>query len=207
MTVPIRIAEDTRDKINSICEKTGRTQAIIVGYFVDLNETYDLLDPDWKTRIAQDEFKDLFDNHVEAERRALDLQTHRAMLKTKTDLLKEYVKTLPVEERRTFLETVLGDMKDQNFLDNVVNYQLFIIDGKRRACQPGPDGKPVLKGIDPSLIIPCEKGYHILEAWCECDSWRSCPMRSKEYEQWLIEHGSESDRNRYLEDQSRRRLR
>lgn len=205
MSVPIRIAPDTRDKLNKLCERTGKTQPIIVGLLVDLTDKIDFFDPEWRTNIAQEEFKDIFDRQYENERRALDLQTHRAMLKTKTDLLKEYVRALPREDRVAFLESVLGDMKDQNFLDNVVNYQLYLVDGKRRACQPGPDGKPVLTGINPSLIIPCAKGYHILGQFCECDSWRSCPVRSKEYEEWLIEHGSESDRRRYLEDQSRRR--
>jgi hypothetical protein len=204
MSVNIRIAPDVRDKINSVCEVRNETQSIVVGYLVDLNEQYDFFDPEWRERIAQDEFKDIFDKQFEEERRALDKQTHRAMLKLKTDLLKEYVRALGREERRAFLESVLGDLESANFLDEVVNYQLFIVDGKRRACQPDSEGKPVIKGIDSSLIAPCEKGFHILGQFCDCDLWRDCPLRLKEYQEWLVEHGSESDRRKFLDDQSRR---
>lgn len=202
-TVTIRVNIDTRDKINEHAEKTNMSQPIIVGYLVDLLDQHDLFDPDWRNIIAQEAFSEVLDKQYEDERRQLSLATHKQMLKTKADLLKEYVRALDREERKTFLESVLGDLKSENFLDEIVNYQLFMIDGKKRACQPDKEGKPVITGVDSSLISVCERGFHVMGAWCDCDIWRRCPMRSKEYEAWLVEHGSEADRNRYIEDQSR----
>lgn len=203
MTVNIRVELDTREKINTFCQSAQMSQGVMVGYLVDLNEKHDFFDKGWRDKIAEEAFRETLDKRYEEERQRLTLQTHRQMLKTKGDLLKLYVLSMPKDERKIFLERVLGDLKSDNLLDVVVNYQLFMVDGERRACQPGPEGKPVITGVDPSRIVSCERGFHILEAWCKCDVWRRCPLRLKEYETWLVEHGSESERNRYLEDRNR----
>lgn len=201
--VPVKVEKETRSLINKVGQKQNMTQAVVVGHVFDLNEKHDFFDGDWRLKIAEAEFSEVLDKRHDEERKALNIQTHRQMLKTKSDLLVLYVKALDKDSRRAFLEGVLGDLKSQNFLDNVVNYQLFVIDGKNRACQPDAQGKPILTGVDPSLIVSCEKGFHVLEAWCQCEIWRRCPIRQKEYESYLVEHGSEADRRKYLEDKNR----
>lgn len=200
--VTVRVETDTRDKINALAKKLNMSQTVIVGYLVDLNEKHDFFQKDWLERITEEKFSETLDKRYNEERRALNIATHKTVLSTKKSLILEYVRTLEKKEKKAYLESVLTGIKDpeKNFLDTVVNYQLFMIDGNMRGCQPDSSGNPIIPGIDPENIVSCQRGYHILGQWCDCKIWRECPLRSKEYEEWLMVHGSDSEKNRYLEE-------
>jgi len=197
----VKVESDTRDKLRELSEKLNMAQGVIVGYLIDLNEKYDFFQENWLDKITEEKYSETLDRRYDEERRALNIATHKTVLSTKKSLVIEYVRALTREEKKAFLESVLTGISDpkQNFLDTVVNYQLFMVDGKMRGCQPDPTGKPIIPGIDSQNIVACQRGYHVLGQFCECTIWRECPLRSKEYEEWLMEHGSETERNRYLD--------
>lgn len=204
MSTSIKVKTETRDRINLVAQRLNMTVDVILGFLLDQNDKYNFVDSTWLDRAVAERYSNILDSQDSEMRKKLEIDRHRTILKIKSDALKMYVLTLQGVERKSFLEKLLGNPNDANFLEKMSSYQLFVIDGIKRFVEPDINGRPTFKG-DPLDLVVCEKGYHARGAWCECPLWRGCPIRSSEYETYLINQGTEAERNRYLQDKTRTR--
>jgi predicted transcriptional regulator len=203
MTVTIRIEESTREKLNNLASQLNMTHSVIIDYLIDKAIRYEMFQDGWEKALAQSEYQSLLDEDDRELRKRLEIEKAKRILSVKQKAFEKYLDVLEPVERRQFLEAILGSMKDGDFLDKLSNYQLFVVDGAKKLCEPDEMGRPKLIGINPELIIVCDKGYHVVGGWCQCSLWRSCPMRGPEYEKYLALHGTPTQQRKYIESQSR----
>lgn len=180
------------------------TVDVFLAFLLDQNDKYNFADSTWLDKAVAQRYSDISDNQDADMRKRLEIDRHRVVLKVKADALQLYIKDLKGDERKIFLEKLLGgNPQDPDFLDQMSSYQMYVIDGVKRLVEPDINGRPKFKG-DPRDLIVCDKGYHVRGSWCQCVLWKTCPIRSAEYEQYLIENGTEAERNKYLAERNRR---
>jgi len=198
--VSLKVRQDTRDRINALT--AFGSQDVIVNYLLDQNDKHNLFNPGWARKLAEDQLQEILSDMDIEFRKKVELENHKARLKTVTQVFQAYLKVLPLDEKRSWLENIFGDTKSGNFLENMTSYQMFLIDGQKRLLLSGDDGYPKIHGIPRDRLIQCDRGFHIINSRCDCRYWRECPFGSIQYEDWLGKHGSPFQQKRYLEDQT-----
>lgn len=170
----------------------------ILDYLMLTMKRYDLLSEGWEARLTSatmKEYKEKVDAQLAA---ALEKDKVGYKYRLKRDLLNHYIKAMPPEERKTFIENLLPDMDKPDFLDIIGEMDLILLDGKRQAIRLGEDRKPIFpKGAE---IIACSRGYHTVNGFCECDIWRECEIRNKEYTDFRFKISPEGKQYRLLKD-------
>lgn len=175
----------------------------IVSFLLDLNDKHDFFDADWQRRLALDAYYTILEENDIELKKKVELEKQKTIIKLKAEAFRKYIDFLQGEEKRQFLEVILGKNASANFLEDLSNYQLYVIDGQSRFLEPGPEGTPKINKVDPSKIVTCDRGFHVLGGWCNCNIWTTCPIRKPEYEEWLGLHGTESEKRKYIDSQSK----
>lgn len=203
--VSTRIYENDREQLNLMSNKYGMKASLILGHLIKKAVEYNILEEGWEAKLAESQLHDFL---LEADleyKKQFERDKHRAILKAKQTAFQELIKVMPVDERKSFLEQILGDPTNNgDFLDNLSSYQMFTIDGVRRLLAPDGEGGPIVPGIHPDNIIECERGFHIVKGFCKCQLWKICQIRKEEYEHYLATSGSREQQNRYLDRHDRR---
>lgn len=202
-SVTIRVSAETRDRINKLTQYG--TQDVIIAYLLDQNDKYDLFKPGWARELAQDQLQDILSDADIEFRKKVEFANHKARLKTVQRVFDAYLKTLPLDEKRDWLENILGNTRSTNFLENMTSYQMFIVDGLKRLLLPLDDGFPRIPGIPRDRVISCDRGFHIINSRCECRYWNECELGSAQYEDWLSQYGTELQKKQYLEESTGQR--
>jgi len=178
----VKVDDETYQAIKLLAQEYNLKIYDVVKHLTKLCLKYKMLEKNWIDNVVEDVIKD-FERKLEEHKRKLEeelqnrinIEKHKVKLKIKHDLLMHYVKCLDVEERKEFIERLLGDINDPEFLENLDQMEVFIIDGKRKLVK-SVDGKPDIPGI-----IKCPRGWHIPNNFCNCDRWRDCEIRREEY--------------------------
>lgn len=203
--VTTRIYETDRDQLNALSSKHGMKSAVILGYIIDKAVEYRILEEGWEKELAEKEFQQLLaDTDIEF-RKKVELRKVKAQIDAKMFVFKEWMKTLDNKDRKQFLDNVLGDMRGENFLDRLTNYQMFLIDGEKRLLPMDENGYPVISYVMIDEIIKCYRGFHIKNNRCNCRDWATCEHGKTSYENWLAVNGTALEQRRYLEEHSRTR--
>lgn len=179
-TKSMRIRERSKQYLDRLCERKNLKQLDALDYLIGLAETYDLFDSDWKDRILEGELAEYKDKLAKKQDARIEAEKVKTSLKIKRDLLLKYIDSLEDQAKREFIESMMGEIKDPNFLDSLSDMDVVIVDGKRRLVKM-KDGAPMIATVNPDKIVVCETGYHIIDAFCQCKKWRECPIRKTEY--------------------------
>lgn len=194
----LRVRGETKERVNALTQYG--TQDTIIQYLLDQNDKVNLFNPGWARKVAEEQLQEILSDMDIEFRKKVELENHRARLKSVQRVFDEYLKILPREEKKDWLENILGDTKSGNFLENMTNYQMFLIDGQKRLLMPVDDGFPKIPGVSRDRIISCERGFHIQSNRCDCRYWKECPLGEPEFLNWLGKYGSEFQRKKYLEE-------
>lgn len=203
--VTTRILEEDRDKLNRLSEKYNMKASAILGHIIDQSLKYNTLDMDWEKALAENQLHDFLMDADMEYRKTFERDKHRAILRAKQTAFQEYIKVMPPDERKPFLEQILGDpATNGDFLDNLSSYQMYTVNGERKLLSPGEEGAPNMPGIHPDRIVTCERGHHIIGDFCKCLLWRTCELRASEYQNYIAVHGTEATKTRYIDRANRR---
>lgn len=198
----VKLESDTHKKLLELSQKTSMSMSVILGYLIDLCSNYEMLEPDWIDKLREKSLLDtkemVSDDKLE---RTLTLERARSVTRAKLMAWQKYIECLPVEDRRKYLEQLLGAgglvPSGQDFIDTLSQWSLVKVNGESRMIRTNPDG--TLK-LDESLM-PCNTGYHIPNAFCKGSCWQTCEIKSRERRQTTLQVSSgvyDKDR-RYLE--------
>lgn len=202
MTVTIRVSEETRDKINRIAEKTNMKVDAILTYLTGLNDKYDFFSVNWVKDLVEREVQEyLKDIDIEFQKK-VELQKNKAVINAQMLVFKEWLSILERQEKKQFLENVMGANKGTDFLEKLANYQMFVVDGLKKLYPPDTDNYPQIPFVAKVDIVKCRRGFHIVNNRCDCRLWTECELGSGAYENWLAEHGTPQEQRRYLEESS-----
>jgi len=177
----VRIPKDVKELLEKLSEKYGIREGVIISTLVGMAETYNLLEPNWTERFIQshlEEFEKKLEikADVELERRKFDWK-----MKFKFMMVKDYLDVLSPEERRGFIEEVMGYMKSTQFFELIMDLEPVKINGKTKLVRVSEEGKPKVSGE----VVQCPEGWHIKGRRCECSKWRNCEVRTQEYAEFL----------------------
>ena len=178
------IDERTHETLSSLSQSSKLRSGEVVAYLSRLAVEHDLLEPDWKDKIAEDRVSEQKRKLDYQQDRKVELEKMKTRLKVKHSLLMKYVDTLEPNERKNFIESMMIDIKSADFIDRLGEMEIVAINGKRRLVRMS-EGKPLI-GIDPEKILVCDRGYHVLNAFCQCGMWRSCKLRRDEYVDYKV---------------------
>lgn len=198
--VTTRITESDRDKLNNLSSKYGMKASVILGYIIDQAIKYNTLEAGWEGKLAEDKLADYLKDADLEFRKKVELLNIKAQISAKTMVFKNWMDILPPSEKRQFLENVMGARKGEDFLEQLANYQMYLIDGLKKLYPPEQDGYPSIPWISKVDIIKCLRGFHIANNRCDCRYWDSCEHGKAQYENWLAAHGSQQEQRRYLEE-------
>lgn len=175
----LKIDVETHETLTFLSQASKLSMKDIVAFFVKLGSKYHMLEPDWKDRLAEDllsEYKKKLEIRFS---QTFEKEKMKWKLKAKHGLLMKYVDTLDPDERKTFIEGLMVDINNPDFLDKIAEMEMVLIDGKRRLVRL-EEGLPMI-GVEPENLLMCEVGWHIKGRFCECKRWRECNLRSEEY--------------------------
>ena len=179
----VKVDDEVHEWLAWASQKYGIKMKDVVGALVRIAQEYHVLEPDWIERIITDRLEE-YRKKIEAQYEAkIEQRKMEWKLRFKHDLLMHYVKALDPEERKAFIENLLGNLDDPRFLEQLGEMELVTIDGKKRLCRI-ENGKPVIPNVDPERIVVCDAGYHIKGNFCECKRWRDCEIRVNEYAEY-----------------------
>lgn len=202
MSVTIRVSEETRTAINQIAEKTNMSVDAILTYFTSLNEKYDFFNVNWIKELVESEVAEYLKD-IDAEfAKKIELQKNKAVINAQMLIFKEWMNTLDRQEKKQFLENVMGANKGTDFLEKLANYQMYVVDGYKKLYPPDQDGYPQIPFISKTDIVRCRRGYHIVNNRCDCRLWTECDLGSGAFEDWLGKHGTQAEQRKYLEETS-----
>lgn len=181
----IKVEAATHEALQKISESNSLPIKQVVGYLVDQCVKFNMLSPDWSEKLREqirtETLEDVSDE--KKMRNAIQLIQVKAVMSAKMKVFQTYIDSMEVEERKRFAEELMGIKTDDPaaFLDNLTAFQLFKINGERRFCRTGANGKPVIPLMHEADLTVCANGYHTAGGWCQCDLWRSCDLRLNEY--------------------------
>ena len=195
-----QIDEETHERLKALAEKHGISLKEIIDYLSKLAVQHGLLDPDWQERITSDKLKEyeekLSKSHdFRSEEKKMDWT-----MRFKFMLLTKYVDSLQGNDRKAYIETVMGYLKGEGVLERLTSLEMVTLDGIRRFMAM-IEGKPDV-GMERDKLMKCPKGWHVKGRWCKCDAWRTCEMKAQE----MAEHQVQQlyDRQKILENKRRR---
>jgi hypothetical protein len=177
--------EDAHKKLSDLAVRKSISNTTIVSTLIDLCSEYGLLEPDWKKQLVErfsDESKKKLENKLDVD---LEKEKAKTRLRIKRDLIKSYLGSLDDAERREFIINVLGDLQDANWLDQLGDYELVYLDGKKKLVRM-KNGHPVFPHVKRDEIVVCAVGYHVKNNFCECKKWRECDVRVDEYAEYKV---------------------
>jgi hypothetical protein len=195
------------DKAHEILKKYSVSHKIsmtdIIDYLADLLDLHELLEPDWKDRVSEFVLSDFLQKNDVDMLKKVELKKIDAINKARNTAFNEYIKVLKPKRRKEFLEELLGadNLESGNILERFADYTLKSIDGRSKMVKVSESGKPIILGVNPDHIIPCEFGYHVVGEYCDCKNWRTCSIRQQEYGKYLQERGREPKKE--IEDHTR----
>lgn len=160
------------------------SMSVIVGYMVDLCQKYDMLDPDWTTKLREQLIVEtnqiVTDERLE---RALTIERSKAVTKAKLIAWTKYIDCLAAEDRKKYLEQLLGSgglvPTGQDFIDTLSQWSLVKINNESRMIKTNPDGTLQLN----ESVVTCQTGYHIANAFCKGNCWQTCEVKMRERRQ------------------------
>jgi hypothetical protein len=182
----IKVSEETHEILTSLSQSSKIPFGIMLGYFCDLAEKYDLLNPDWFENAVKERVEEELEKKTSSISEKAELENMKALNRAKNKAFSEYIKVLKPENRKKFLESILGNPDEM--LESMHNYKVFYIDGTERWLKFDQEFKPVLEGVS---LISCIVGYHIKGNFCECRKWNQCHIRKEEYLIYLGESDPE----------------
>lgn len=207
--VTTRILESDRTKLNDLSSRYSMKASVILGHLIDLGIKHKMLESGWESNLAEQELQEILADMDIEFRKKVELKKVTAQINAKMMVFKEWMKILPPNEKKQFLENVLGDTKTGDFLEKLTNYQMFIVDGEKKLYPVDESGYPLIPFVQLVNILKCARGFHIVNNRCNCRYWESCEYGKAAFESWLAEHGTPHEQQRYLEETSgfRRRYR
>ena len=185
----IQILDKTHQLLKDASEKKNMKIIDIIAYLVDLMDKYNLLNDQWINELRdeiQAEMKESLSDDKFA--RVVELENRRATNRAKLMVWQEYLKVIPEDSKRAFLEEMLMINQGKggiDFLDSLTQYSMVKVNGESRPMRTTGDGLPAWN--NPLEIVQCEKGFHVKRSFCHCPLWRTCKIRAVEYEQFQIE--------------------
>lgn len=185
----IQVSDETHQRLKDFSEKKKVKISVVISYLVDLLEKYNLWGDKWIDELreqVQAEMKESLSDDKFA--RVVELENRRATNRAKLMVWQEYLKVIPEDSKRAFLEEMLMINQGHggiDFLDSLTQYSMVKVNGESRPMRTSGDGQP--NWNNPSDIVSCEKGFHVKRAFCHCPLWRTCKIRAVEYEQFQIE--------------------
>lgn len=195
-----RITEADRDSLNDLSSRYGIKSSTILGHLIDYCIKYGMLDDGWETKLAEKELAEYLKDADLDFRKKVEIMNIKARINAQMMVFKNWLAILGPTEKRQFLENVMGANRGEDFLEKLANYQMFLIDGVKRLYPPDTDGYPIISYTQKGALIKCVRGYHIKNNRCDCRYWAECEYGAKAFEEWLAEHGSQLERQRYLEE-------
>ena len=194
----VRVTDEDKKKIIDLTKKTKMNQGVLIGYMADKFEEYNMLDPEWLDVLVNKRFAEMLEEVDLSFRKTIEVITFKAVLKAKHLALKQWLEILPAKDKREFLENIMGNPTNTNFLDQISSYQMYVVNGGKRIVSPDKSGAPMIPGANNDQIITCETGWHVKNSFCNCRMWRTCPIRQGEVQDWLGQHGTTREREDYL---------
>ena len=194
----IRVTDEDKNKIINLCKQTKMNQGVLIGYMADKFKEYNMLDPEWLDVLVNKRFAEMLEEVDLSFRKTIEVITFKAVLKAKHLALKQWLEILPAKDKREFLENIMGNPTNTNFLDQISSYQMYVVNGGKRIVSPDKTGAPMIPGATPEQVITCETGWHVKGAFCNCRLWRTCPIRIEEVQNWLAVHGTTKEQEEYL---------
>ena len=185
-TKQLKVDPETHERLIYLSQTTKISMKDIVGTIARMAQEYDLLNPYWKDELVAKTLDQYKAKLQEQTAQAIEKRKMEWKLRFKHDLLMQYVKALDPVEKRTFIENLLGNLEDPNFIDQLGEMEIVLVDGKRKLVRM-EKGKPMI-GVDPDQIIACDVGYHIRGNFCTCKRWRDCELRVGEYVDYKVRH-------------------
>lgn len=203
----VRISTEDKEILTDLCERYNMHQGVVIGYLLEQAIKFEMFDPQWIDHLTKVAFHDLL---LEADvdyRRGFEIAKYKATLNLRATLIKEMIKAMPIDERVAYLKESLGDPKNGvDLLENMSMHQMYTVNGEKRMCPPGQDGRPRLVGVPPSQLVTCPRGWHLKHDPClGCNMARTCEIVFDEQVDWLALHGTTEEQEKFIA-QSRRRL-
>lgn len=192
------IRKETYRLLKEESETRGIKVIDIFDYLVLTMKRYDLLSEGWEAKLTGErmkEYKEKIETQFTATMTKEGIQ-HRN--RVQRDVIKAYLDVLDPAERKTFIESKLGNLSDPDFIDQLLNTQFLRLDGKKYPVKYDSEGKPIFKGLGRE-VVPCELGYHTVNGFCECDHWGECDLRMKERQDFRWKTSPEAQQARRME--------
>lgn len=180
----VKLEKDTHEKLIDLSQKSSMAMSVILGYLVDLCIKYDMLEPDWESGLREQLSIGLKQN-VSDDRleRALTIERSKAVTKAKLIAWTKYIDCLQVEDRKKYLEQLLGSgglvPTGQDFIDTLSQWSLVKVNNEARMVRTNPDGTLQLS----SELQQCQTGYHVPNAFCKGNCWQTCDLKARERRQ------------------------
>jgi len=174
----IRLDADTKKRLEEMAEKYGISKNEIINYLINLAYENKLLEENWKEYILGEKLEEYKAKIEEDLRKDLEKEKFKTRMDFKYLMLKEYIKVLPEQERREFLEEHLPELNLPDFIDRLGEMELVKVDGKPKLVRM-VDGVPVLN-VAPERLVRCMEGWHIRGNYCKCKNWKTCNIRLEE---------------------------
>lgn len=180
----VRLEKDTHEKLSQLSQDSSMSMSVIVGYLVDLCKKYSMLEPDWENQLREQLTIDLKQN-VSDDRleRALTIERSKAVTKAKLIAWTKYIDCLPTEDRKKYLEQLLGSgglvPTGQDFIDTLSQWSLVKVNNEARMIKTNADGTLQIS----QELIQCQTGYHVPNAFCKGSCWQTCEVKARERRQ------------------------
>lgn len=195
----ISVTQDLQERLTVLAQIHKIPVPELIAYFMDLNDVHNFLEADWIEKLTEDALRLELQKKDPEFAKKIELERAKTINKAKFEAFRQYIAVLDPENRKIFLENVLGNVNDETFIESISNFQIYNVDGTNRLYQVDEDGKPKIPGTNPENIVSCLMGYHIQGGFCKCNKWRDCGLRSQEYLTYL----SKSDPNMKREETRR----
>jgi hypothetical protein len=177
----VRVSKTVKESLITICEEKHIRIEDLVNVLLGIYQQYDIFNENWynelKDKLTVEITKQVTDEKLN---NAIALQRNGYVLKAKSYAFNEYIKVMPPEERRTFLENLLkiDAAKKGDFLDNISQYGLVTINGVKTMMLINDSGDPVMK--TDRDVISCEMGLHSVGSFCKCRNYAFCKIKKEE---------------------------
>lgn len=208
MMSPVRLSEDDLLILRDLCEKRNMTQGVLLGYLLEQAVRYDMFDAQWIEKLTAVSFHDLL---LEADldyRKGFEVAKYKSTLNLTSYLIKELIKSMPGDEKIDYLKRTLGDPESGvDLLEYMAQHQMYSVNAEKKMYPPGQDGRPRIRDMAPSQIIECPRGWHLKHNPClACTLAKTCKIVFDERVEWLAEHGTTEERDKFISQSSVRRF-
>lgn len=204
-TKPMRVYVDDFEIMDGFSKSKKMKIPVLFSYLMEQVIKYDMFEGDWVEELTKVSFHDLL---LEADldyKKGFEVAKYKAELNLKSTLIKEFIKSMPPEEKQNYLKNVLGDPNKDNLLEVLSTQQMYSVNGQKKMFAPGAEGSPRIVGIPPSHIKQCPTGWHILNDPClACARKKTCKIVLDDRIEWVSEYGTHAEREKLIEESAGR---